>query len=553
MSGSADIPQLVRNAARFREITTILAKYGLAGWLGNVRADWVQKLLSNADGERLADRSQNERIRMALSELGTTFVKLGQILSTRPDLVGPELAEELSKLQTGTPPDPPESVRENFVKELGEPPEKLFLEFDEQAMASASIAQIHRAVTKDGKHVVVKIQHTGIEDGIRNDLEIMTELAKLAERFAPQLQQMQPLETATEFSRTLLRELDFRRESRNMQQFIRNFQTDDGVRFPTPYPELSAQRVLTMDRLEGIGLSDADALRHAGLELEELAERGANMFIEMIFRDGFYHADPHPGNLMVLSGDVIGVLDCGMVGRLDDELREQIEDMLLAAVDQDAGRLTSMVVSIGRLPAGFDRELLQTDVDEFLMDYRDQSIDEFDLSGALNGLIALIRRHQITLPARIALLLKVLVMLEGTSRQLSPKFSLAELLEPYRTKAIKRRLSPQRILKKLSLTYHEWNHLIETLPGDLADVLGQIKRGSFDVHLEHRRLESTVNRLVLGIISAAAFVGSATLWSREVPPVYRGYSLPGVLGCAAAVFLAGRVIIAIKKSGNLAS
>ena len=547
----ATLPQLVRNTARFREITSVLAKYGLAGWLGDARADWVQQLFTTDAGEALADQSTDERIRLALTELGTTFIKLGQILSTRPDLVGPDLAAELSKLQAGTPADPPDRVRETLREELGAAPEELFAAFEDQAIASASIAQIHRAVTKDGQQVVVKIQHEGIEDRIRNDLEIMTELARLAERFAPQLKQLQPLETATEFSRTLLRELDFGREARNLQNFARNFRDDDNVRFPGTYTELSARRVLTMDFLQGISLSDSDALREAGLDLVEVARRGANMFVEMIFRDGFYHADPHPGNLMLLSGDVIGVLDCGMVGRIDDELREQIEDMLLAAVDQDASRLTEIVVRLGRVPVGFDRDLLQTEIDEFLAEYRDQSLDEFDVSGALNGIVAIIRRHQILLPARIALLLKVLVMLEGTSRQLSPEFSLAELLEPYRVKAIQRRLSPQRMWKKLQTAYRDWNHLLEILPGDLSDILSRVKRGSFDIHLEHRRLEATVNRLVMGILTAALFVGSATLWSREVPPVVYGYSLPGVAGCAAAVFLGWMVIRAVKHSGDM--
>jgi ubiquinone biosynthesis protein len=305
-----------------------------------------------------------------------------------------------------------------------------------------------------------------------------------------------------------------------------------------------------MDFLQGMSISDSAGLNAAGMDLDDVARRGANMFVEMIFRDGFYHADPHPGNLMILSGDVIGVLDCGMVGRIDDDLREQVEDMLLAAVDQDAARLTSIVVKLGRVPAGLDRDQLQTEIDEFVSDYRDQSIEEFDLSGALNGIVAIIRRHQIILPARMALLLKVLVMLEGTSRQLSPRFSLAELLRPYREKAIQRRLSPQRMWRKLQTAYRDWNHLLEILPEDLSDILSRMKSGSFDIHLEHRRLEAMINRLVLGIITAALFVGSATLWSREVPPVIGGYSLPGVLGCVLAVFLGWRVTRAIKRSGE---
>ncbi len=547
----AAIPQLVRNTSRFREVTTILAKYGLAGWLGNVRADWVQQLFRGSDGKDIGDEPMEVRIRLALTELGTTYIKLGQILSTRPDLVGPELAEELAKLQSGTPADPPEVARETLSTELGQEAEDLYLEFDDRAMASASIAQIHRARTKDGTEVVVKVQHQGIEDRIKNDLEIFAQLARLAERFAPQLKQLQPVETAAEFSRTLLRELDFGREARNLRQFAHNFRDDPGIRFPAVYPELSARRVLTMDYLCGISVSDTDALNAEGYDLSDLARRGATMFVDMIFRDGFYHADPHPGNLMILPGDVIGVLDCGMVGRIDDDLREQIEDMLLAAVDQDAPRLTEIVVRLGQVPRDFDRERLQADIDDFGEDFRDQSIEEFDLTGALNGIVAIIRRHGIILPARISLLLKVLVMLEGTSRQLSPDFSLTELLKPYREKAIQRRLSPHRMWRKLQTAYRDWNHLLEILPGDLSDILSRIKRGSFDVYLEHRRLETSVNRLVLGIIVAALFVGSATLWSSEVPPMIRGYSVPGALGCAIAVLLGARLLRAIQRSGNL--
>lgn len=275
------------------------------------------------------------------------------------------------------------------------------------------------------------------------------------------------------------------------------------------------------------------------------------MFVEMIFRDGFYHADPHPGNLMVLPGDVIGVLDCGMVGRLDDDLREQFEDMLLAATGQDAARLTDSVVRLGRVPGDFDRETLQAEIDEFVVDFGGQSVEEFDLSGALNGIVRIIRKHGIILPARVTMLLKVLVMLEGTSRELSPDFSLAALLGPYRDQAIRRRLSPMRMWRKMNSAYRDWSRLLEVLPGDLSDILGRVKRGSFDVHLEHRRLECSVNRLVLGIVTAALFVGSATLWSREVPPVFHGYSIPGALGCGVAVLIGGRLLRAISRSGSI--
>ncbi len=547
----SSIPQIVRSSGRFHEVTKVLAKYGLAGWMADVRVDWVQQLFRANDGTQLSDQPIEERIRCALTELGTTFIKLGQILSTRPDLVGPELANELSQLQSGAPADDIEEVRKVFDAEFEHPPEELFQSFESEPLASASIAQIHRAVTLDGRQVVVKVQHRGIQEKIQNDLEIMGELAKLAESLAPQIKKFQPVNTVSEFSRTLLRELDFGREARNLQQFANNFRKDDGICFPTPYSETSSRRILTMEFLEGISLSHKVELEKAGYDLKALAQRGASMFIDMIFRDGFYHADPHPGNLMILPGEVIGVIDCGMVGYIDEELREQVEDMLLAAVDEDSDRLANIVVRLGQVPQDLDRTLLNSDISDFVMDYRSQTLSEFDLSGALNAIISIVRRHNIVLPARIALLLKVLVMLEGTAQQLSPDFSLAELMEPYREEAIRRRLSPIRLFRRLQTTYRDWNHLAEVLPVDLADILSRLKSGRFDIHLDHRRLDSTVNRLVMGIVSAALFVGSATLWSAKVPPVLWDYSLPGAFGCGVAVMLGLRLLYAIRRSGDL--
>ncbi|MFV2066253.1 MAG: ABC1 kinase family protein [Pirellulales bacterium] len=545
------LPQLARNTGRFRDVVGTLVKYGLAPWMRNVGIEWMQRLFRDSDGRDIGSMSQEVRVRKALTELGTTYIKLGQILSTRPDLIGPELAEELEKLQADTPADPPAEVRALLQAELGATPEELFGEFDDQAFASASIGQVHAARMKDGRAVVVKVQHPGIEDRIHNDLEIMQSMAELAEQYSPELRQYRPVETTAEFSRTLLGELDFTREQRNLHAFIRNFSKQDDVRIPGAYPELSSRRVLTMDRLEGMSMADREALEASGYDLSEIAERGASLFLNMIFRDGFYHADPHPGNLMVLSGGAIGLLDCGMVGRIDERLREQIEDMLVAAVRHDGAALCDLIVRMGSVPPDLDDARLQADVEEFLAEYAKESLKDFDLSGALNGMTAIIRRYGIMLPARVSLLLKVLVMLEGTSRNLNPDFSLAELLEPWQAKAIKRRLSPQRMLHRMQGAWSDWSRLGESFPRDLSDILTQIKRGHFDVHLEHRRLEQTVNRLVMGILSAALFMGSAQLWSRNVPPLVAGSSIPGAAGCVLGVLLGFRLLRAIKRSGDI--
>ena len=546
-----ELPKLVRNAGRLHEVVKVALKYGLAPWLKDVRADWIQKQFRSSDGKRISELGEAVRIRMALTELGTTFIKLGQILSTRADLVGPELAAELSKLQSGTPPDTPEQVIQTISAELGDHPDHLFKEFDPSAFASASIGQVHHAVLEDGTAVVVKVQHAGIEERVRNDLEILVELARLAEEYSAELAHYNPVATTMEFRDTLMHELDFTREQRNLNRFAANFKDEHGVFFPRPHKTRCTQRVLTMDRMDGIGVSHRDALLEAGFDLTSIARRGADMFLQMVFRDGFYHADPHPGNLMIMQDEVIGVLDCGMVGRVSEELRELIEDLLIAAIEKDTRTLLDCVVELGEVPADFDRVRLHADLVEFADEYGSQQVDSFDLSGALDGMTKIVRRHHILLPARVSLLIKMLVMLEGTAQQLNPSFSIAELLEPYRFDAIKRRLSPQRMLRKLQHFHRDWTRLAESLPGDVSDIVNRIRRGSFDVNLEHRRLGSIVNRLVLGLLASALFVGSTSLLSNSVKPLYRDVSIPGAIGCTVAVYLGFTLIRAIKKSGNL--
>lgn len=546
-----DLPRLVRNTARFHEVVSVAMKYGIAPWLSGIRTEWVQRHLRTTDGQQISDLPEAVRVRMALTELGTTFIKLGQILSTRSDLIGPDLAEELSKLQSSTPPDPVEQINALIAEELGSAPNQVFQDFDPVPFASASIGQVHHAVLKNGKSVVVKVQHTGIEERVRNDLEILIQLAELAEHYSQDIARYRPLATAREFARTLRDELDFTREQNNLMRFTRNFRNDSMITIPASYPECCSRRVLTMDCLHGIELTDRKALEESDFDLADIAKRGANMFLQMIFRDGFYHADPHPGNLMVLPHSEIGLLDCGMIGRVNEELREQIEDLLMAAIDRDSKRLQECVVELGEVPTDFDRTTLQNDLVNFVDDYGGQSIDEFDLSGSLNGMIEIIRKHHILLPSKVSLLIKMLVMLEGTAQQLSPEFDLIELLEPYRAESIKRRLSPQRAWRKLQSAQRDWTRLAETFPSDVADIMNRIRRGSFNVNLEHRKLDSITNRLVLGVLTAALFVGSASLWSNAVPPKFGSVSLPGSVGCFVAVYLGFTLVRAIKKSGNL--
>ena len=538
---------------RAGEIIGVFAKYGLADWFKDWQLDWVQERIKSFDGRPIPELTLGERLRLAFTELGPTFIKLGQMLSTRPDLIGADVAGELARLQIATAADLPATVRATFEAELGQSPETLFAEFDEQPLASASIAQVHRAVLPTGEEVVVKIQHADILEKIQPDLDLLDDLAALAEKHAPSLRACRPVALVQQFRRTLLRELDFNSERRNLEEFATHFADDPTVYFPRAYDELSSRRVLTMERLDGILGTDTAALAESGADLDQFARRGANMYLRMIFRDAFYHADPHPGNLMLLPGGVVGVLDCGMTGRLDAELAAEIEDMLLAVARSNSAEFAEILLRVGSAPPEISREEFRVDVADFFADYSNQAIAELDLSGALNRLAEIIRQYKIVLPPPVSLLLRTLVELEGTAQNLNPQFSLAEVIRPFYSKAVQRRFSPGRMAGKVQRAFRSWERLVETLPEDLGQLARRIRDGTFSVHLHHRNLDATVNRLVLGVLSAALLLSSALLWSTKAPPVINGVSVLGAAGYLAAVVLGWRLLRAIKRTGDIDS
>ena len=439
LQSAAQIPGEV---ARASEVARVLIKYGLARWLEGTEWGPVRRLLTSHSGEILTEQPFPVRMRMALTDLGTTFIKLGQVLGTRPDLVGPEVAHELSRLQNSTPADPADVAVATIEKELSRPIAECFLEFDREAMASASIGQVHRAKLPNGKPVVVKVQHPGIEGTINRDLNILSSLAALAER-QEEFKRYQPVAVVREFRETLTRELDFRREMRNLQQFRRNFAADLTVAFPKPYPELSTGRVLTMQLLRGTSVGDKEKLQHRHIDGESLARQGAGIFVQMIFCDGFYHADPHPGNILVLAKGRVGILDGGMVGRIDDELRERIVEILLAAADRDAPRLAEVIALISKAPANLDRGGLSADLMEVFSQYGTQGVGQFDVGGALTAVTRIMHEYNLFMPSRLSMLIKCLIVLEGTGKGLNANFSLAELLEPFRRQFVLQQLSPK--------------------------------------------------------------------------------------------------------------
>ena len=552
------IPHLYRNIRRWTEILSVLSKHGLADWISRLNIDFFKGKTGSGEPSS-SSHSSTQRARLALTDLGPTFIKFGQILSTRPDLIGIELAMELKKLQNEVRPEAFSSIKKTVEQQLGQKIEDSFQEFEETPIASASIGQVHVARLNDGQQVAVKVQRSNIESKIHQDLEVLAGLAHLAERI-PEFAAYRPTALVAELSRVMRRELDFGREERNLVQFAANFDADNSVEIPVPFTDYCTSRVLTMSFLRGVSLDDTDQIQLLEIDRDEVARRGAELYMEMIFSHGFYHADPHPGNFLLISGNVIGLLDFGMVGRIDEYLRESIEEMLMAIVNQDVPMLTTLIKRVGQVPTDLDEGALGGDVAEFVQIFATQSLGEFDLAGALTEMTEIIRRYDIVLPTQAAMLLKVLITLEGTTRMLNPRFCLMEVMEPFHRKMLLRRFSPRRQLRKFRRIYMEMERLAEVLPSRLLDIFEQVQEGRFDVHLDHRGLGPSINRLVLGMLASALFLGSALMLSRQVPPLLftetpvwgmKDLSLLGLTGCVVSLLVGLRLLWAIGRSGHL--
>lgn len=545
------IPQLAGNIGRLIEIGTVMVKFGIADGLARIDSKFFARIANHTPLADFTGVSHQARIRLALTELGTTFIKFGQILSTRRDLVGPSLAEELAKLQSSVPPDPFSVSKATIEKELKKPLDQLFESFNETPIASGSIGQVYLATLPGGMRVAVKVQHPDIGDRIRKDLAIITTLAELAEANLSEMRSYRPVKTVAEFQKVLFRELDFNRELRNLQMFGHNFAGDETVRFPMAYPELSTSNVLVMDFLEGMPLTDLDAVARAGVDLNEVAERGANIFLKMIFRDGFFHADPHPGNIIVQPGGVIGLIDAGMVGRIDDSLRTTIEEGLGAVESRDFARVTELILLAGDVPTHVQEAEVEAEVTEQLSFYWGIPVEKFRIGPALNDFTEAVRKFQIALPPSVSLLIKVFIVLEGTCQRLSPKFNITTLLVEFQKQAMVKKLSPKDFFKRSWLAAKDWEELIRTFPRQIKSLVRQARHQEIIIRLRHEHLEPSVNRLVFGMMCSALFVGSALMWAYQAAPMVFGVSLFGVVGCFTSGVLGFRLFRAIQHSGKL--
>jgi len=554
------LPRYYRNLRRWQEIIIVLRRYGLADWLSRLRVDFIRDWLKDEQGVPLSSYSREARVRMALTELGPTFIKLGQVLSLRPDLVGSEQAAELQLLQSQVPADPFDKVKAIVEIDLQKSLEDAFLDFASEPLASASIGQVHAATLVDGSSVVVKVQHHNIRDKVNEDLEVLQGLALMAERI-PELAVWQPRTIVEQLSRTLKRELSFSRELSNLLMFQVALKNAKGIVVPKVFAKLSSARVLTMERIEGESiqcLASPGGLHCA--DRTSIARRVAELYIESIFVRGLYHADPHPGNILILEDGTIGLIDFGMVGRIDDSLRGTIEEMLWAIVYQDSALLTSLIKRAGKIPVNIDEAQLSNDVADLIATYGSQPLDSLDLTGALNDATDILHRHRITIPSQMGLLLKTLITLEGTIRMTSPGFSILGAIQPMMGQIRRNRFSPGRQLRRVRRMYVEMEGLMERLPSQISSLMEMVQEGRLDVQLSHRGLSPSINRLVLGLLTSSLLLGSSILMASQVPPLLfmnggpmglRDISILGLFGFLTSIMVAFRILLAINKSGHL--
>ncbi|MCM2303982.1 MAG: AarF/ABC1/UbiB kinase family protein [Elusimicrobia bacterium] len=560
MGGLQVLGRTYRHLNRYREVAAVLAKHGFGDLLHMLRLDahlesGLRGVMRHPPVEA-ADRP--ERVRLALQDLGPTFVKAGQYLSTRADLLSAEYLRELSKLQDSVPPFPAEEARRIVEADLGRPVSRLFARFDDRPLAAASIAQIHAARLKDGREVVVKIERPDIRRVVAVDLEIMARLAELAEKHSPEWRRRKPTEVISEISRSLDREMDFALEAAHTERFARQFADDPTVRVPEVHRALSSARVLTLERLDGIKADDDAAIAKAGLDPRLLAENLGRQYLAMIFVHGFFHADPHPGNLFFQPDHVIAYVDFGMAGRLDRATREALADVFFAVSERDEALLGRALLSLAEYDEEPDPRVFEDDMAELMDQYAYRPLAEWRLGRMLDQLFQATSRHGVRVPPELFLMVKALTELESLALRLDPRFDAISACTPFVRRVQEERSSPGRFAERLAEAGRETVDLLASAPAELRELIRQARRGRLLIEFEHKGLEPVLseldqasNRLSYALLLGALVIGSALLVHAGLPPYWRGIPVLGLAGFTLSAVMAFWLLVAIVRHGRL--
>lgn len=547
---------VARDFGRIHEISSILIRYGFGDM---VRRLGVASIVESAghilkwkEVEDLTQISPPVRVRRALEDMGPTFVKLGQILATREDLFPPEWIKEFKKLQDQVQTVPYAMLTAQLEEDLGAKPEEIFAEFSPEPLAAASISQVYKARLHNGDAVIVKIRRPGIRAVVEADLRLLAQLAEIAEQEIKTLQRYHPKEIAHQFTLSMRRELDFAAECRNAERMMANFASDRNIIIPKVYWQWTSERINVQAFIDGIPGYDIEAIEKAGLDRKLLAERGVEAILQMILQDGFFHADPHPGNCFYLPGNRIAFIDFGMVGRLSEDRRNQVLNLLRGLIDKDSQRVIRVLLQWSANNTSENRESFALDIDDFIDQYHDVPLKELNITDLLNRLTTLLRDHQLSLPPDLTLLVKAFITLDGLGRQLEPDFNLVQVATPLLERIFLERYSPASLFKRGKDNLFNLAELLTDLPRDLHRLVESLSHGSISVKVDinkpdwlSKELDRAINRLSVSLVTSALIVGSSI-----VSTVDGGLSsVFGLMGFVGA-FLGGIwVLVSIWRSG----
>ncbi|MEE4329331.1 MAG: AarF/UbiB family protein [Wenzhouxiangella sp.] len=547
-----------RDLGRVQDIAAVLIRYGFGDVVQRIgmsgALERAGKVLHWKKAEEIARLRPPERLRRVMEELGPTFVKLGQVLATRVDLFGPEWLEEFGKLQDRAPAVDYSEIEKQLTEDLGAAPETVFALITTEPLAAASLAQVHKARLGDGRWIVLKVRRPGIRPVVEADLRLLQRLAEIIESEAPDLKQYRPKELVKQFSRSLRGELDFATEGRHAERIAENLGADSGIVIPDTHWQWTGERLSVQDFIDGIPGRDLEAVDAAGLDRHLIAQRGTRAILEMILEHGFFHADPHPGNIKFLSDSRIGLLDFGMVGRLSEERRHEVAELLYGLVSRDSSRVARILLEWS-IESDADPDRLEQDLVEFIDRYHGIPLDELDMAAMVADMTAVLRQHALILPADLVLMLKAFITLEGMGRTLDPEFDMASEAAPLIERILKRHYAPSSVARRVQQSLLETARVLGGLPDDLSRLLRAARRGRIEVHVDVKslqevssRLDRAVSRLTLGIVTAALIIGSAI--AMNVDPTEHGVPVLGLLGFVGAALGGIWLLISIWRSGR---
>ncbi|HIY71241.1 MAG TPA: ubiquinone biosynthesis protein UbiB [Candidatus Luteimonas excrementigallinarum] len=552
----------VRDLGRLQEIASVLIRYGFGEFVQRIglagALERAGRLLHWSHADDRPRMEPSARLRHALQDLGPTFVKLGQVLATRVDLLPPEWIAELSKLQNAVPALPWAEIRPQLVEDLDAEPEQVFARIEQRPLAAGSLAQTHRAWLDDGRAVVLKVRRPGIRELVEADLRLLSRLAEIIETRAPDLRRYRPGDIVHQFGASLRAELDFAAECRNAERIAENFSGDDRIAIPAIHRQWTCERLNVQEFMAGIPGTDLAAVDALGLDRHELARRGAGIVLKMVLEDGLFHADPHPGNIFYLDDGRIGVIDFGMVGRVGERRRQQVAQLLYGMVSQDSESVADIMLEWGDGDGDVEEGRLQTDVDAFVDQYRGVPLKELRMGAMLLDVASLLRRNKLSLPPDLALMIKAFLTLEGLGRQLDPDFDMAAEAQPYLERALLQRYSPAALARRGRRTVSGAMDLVGTLPRDLRRLLQAARRGRLRAQIEVTSLKdfgvqvnSAANRLTVGVITAALIVGSSIVMNSVAGGgSNRALMAMGVLGFVGAALSGVWIVLSIWRSGR---